>query len=497
MKKEVGLYLGVESIGIAVTQGKSIVSLFNFAFSSLEETKNESLPDEVRWEALINRALREASIESGDVNLTLADKDFIFRALELPLMNKKDAGASVMYEVEKYIPFRVDELEWAYEATRAPKEKKTSVSFVGIKGSNLEKVRDILNRLKIKVSAIEPSCLSLARVVKSSKKLTKLKNYALLDISDTDSNLTFFQNDLPIFNRHLVVPRKEDAIDVNKFVESVDFSFQYFKREFKSYSLEKLIVVGEVKESNLAALLEEGLQSKVEAFSPYELTSRNNASVESVKALGAAVRNLYPAAFKPVFRRTKAPEEVQAVEVEIPPLKIGVMIVLLGIGAAVGTFLSIYLGNQTMLRKAEISEEEEKLKVPDEFKKLSWEERKKQLADKQSQLSALRKLQGDKKDYKEFFDVLDTKSMLPEGLWLTDISISGQRRGTTTILKGMVRGSIFLDDDYEEKQVLDELISNLKVTPAITTIFSEVNIDSSRRETKGEFEVTTFSVTLE
>ncbi|MBU2265428.1 MAG: hypothetical protein KJ977_00120, partial [Candidatus Omnitrophica bacterium] len=243
MAKTVGLYLGVSSLGVAVVSGREVMTLSNFNISELGEAKAEIVDKDVRLEALINKALRDANADGADICLSLADRDFIFRSLEMPLMRKAEIESSLAYEVEKYIPFKIGELEWAYETTRFPKDKKMSVSFIGIREGNLQRVREILNRLGARAVSIEPSSLSLVRALKSLKKFSKLRDFALLDLTEAESHLTFFQNDLPVFNRYLTIPKKEDVFDTVKFSESVDFSYQYFKREFRSYKIDKFVVV--------------------------------------------------------------------------------------------------------------------------------------------------------------------------------------------------------------------------------------------------------------
>ena len=143
--ERVGLYLGVNSVGVMAIQGRNIISLANFELSSLEEAKIEALNEDIRWEALINKVLREVNAEGENVYVSLADRDFIFRSLEMPLMKRSDVATSLVYEIEKYIPFKIEELEWAYEYVRLPKERKINVSFVGIRENNLQRVRVITN----------------------------------------------------------------------------------------------------------------------------------------------------------------------------------------------------------------------------------------------------------------------------------------------------------------------------------------------------------------
>jgi hypothetical protein len=496
MKRRVGLYLGTSSVGISVTQGKEIEFLGRYGFSSLDESKIDTLNEDIRWEALINKALREAGIDGGEAYVSLSDKDFIVRSLEMPLLKRNEIESSLVYEIEKYIPFKVSELEWAYEHVRFAKEKRMNISFIGIKESNLARIREILSRLNITMIISEPSCLSLERTMKASRELSKLRDFAFLDLTQSESYLTFFQHGLPVFNRYLVVPKKEEALDVNKFIESVDFSFQYFKREYKDYKLEKFIIVGEAVDASMASSLQESLQAEVVTVSPYDLTARENASVESLKALGAASRDYYPSTFTPVFKKPEfEPEagmEIAEVPVEIPMLRLGLMAFLVGAGLVTSFFVAVVMGNDVTYKKEKLEQEEDSLIVPEAMSKLSWKEREALVAKKRQQVEILREINDSFIGFSGFINKLHRKGTLPDGVWLDKLSVRLTGKGYT----GTLKGYIFRDDDYKERLGLDELVASLKSDESVMSVFSDVELDQSRRQSMREFEVTYFIITL-
>ncbi len=494
--QRVGLYLGVGSVGIAVVQGKNVVSVTNLEFSSLEEGKSNSLNEDIRWEALINKALREVGADVNQAYISLADRDFIFRPLEMPLMKKQEIESSLVYEIEKYIPFKLDELEWDYDFTRDSKEKKANVSFVGIREGNFRRVKDMLSRLGIDPIAIEPSCLSLARVLRTLKDYSKIENYALLDFTKTESYLTFFQSGLPVFNRYLTVPKKEEALDMGKFIESVNLSFQYFKREFKAYKVDKVIIVGNGESSKLVSALEEGLhaEAQIAAVSAYDLTANNNASVESTKALGAANRDFYPG-FKPVLRKTEigVEEVAAAAPVAVPALNIGMLATLLGIGiVALGTFFVIS-ENDITEKKNNLKKMEDAIIVPPALKDYSWSQRAEMTKAKEVKVKALKEVVASIKKLSAFFNYLGRYQTLPEGIWLESMNISVRQDEYF----GNLTGYVFRDDDYAERLGLDEFISILKADEVVRASFPNIELESSQRRKIREFEVTSFSIKLQ
>jgi len=489
--KKIGLYLGVNSVGAAAAQRKEILSVANFELSSLDESKVESLNEDIRWEALINKTLREVGADVKDIHIALADRDFIFRQLQIPQMSKKEIETSLLYEIEKYIPFKLDELEWDYDYFRIPKERKLALSFLGIRESSLLRIRDILSRLNMKEVVIEPSCLSLVRVLKTSKDFSKVNNFALLDFTTSETYLTFFQNNLPIFNRYIGVTGENISQDASKFIEAVNFSFQYFRREYKTYQLEKFIIIGEIEDENLVSSLKESLHIDAEVLSPKEITGQINASVESAKAIGVAGRDHYPYRFKPVFKKAEIPEEKkEEIQAVTPPLRVGLMTALLAIGALVTGFLGMSKANEISIKKFAITNEEKSILLPPKFEGLSWGERKELTLIKQQEVKDFKKLMSFSK-LSGFFRRLERNILLPEGMWIERLSTS-QSMGVTCQMQGV----IYREDVYSEKEGINDFIYNLGKDESVTSIFEDIQLERVERAKMRDFEVSKFSVSL-
>ncbi len=492
-EKKVGLYLGVNSVGAVMAQGRDLISLGRFEFSSLEATKGGVLDEDVRWEALINKTLRELGSDIKDIYISVADKDFIFRLLEMPIMKKKEVESSLVYEVEKYIPFKMKELVWDYEYVSFSKEKKINLSFVGIKENNFQRIKSILSRLELNAVVLEPSCISLVRVVKALKKFSPLKNFAILDFSQSEAYLTFFQRDLPVFNRYLVVSKKEGTFDLDSFIEAVNFSFQYFKREFKNYELEKFIIAGDSGLEELAPLLKEGLQVEIETISSCDLIARDNARIENVKALGVVGAESFSYKFKPELRST---EERISPSQGVPSesrLKVGLLGTLAGIGLVVSVFFSVMLGYKIPEKRAILKQREKAIVIPAALEGLSSQERMERVNLEEERINSLRKVVASFNRLSPFFKELASDKILPRRLWLNKLGVYQKNYKYTAVLSGY----IFCNDDYQERLGVDEFISNLKKNKVVRPVFSRIELESSSRKKIEDFEVTYFAITLE
>lgn len=490
-EKRIGLYLGLNSVAAVAARGKDIVAMVQVSLSSLEESQDKTLNEELRWEALINKALREVGADTKKVYVSLTDKDFIFRLLELPLLRKKEIESSLIYEIEKYIPFKIDELEWDYKYVVFSRAKKIDLSFVGIKEGIFQRVKDILSRLGLKAVLIEPACLSLARVIKSTKVLSRFKDYAILDFNQAEAYLTFFQHDLPVFNRYMDIPQKDAEPDIDKFMETITFSFQYFRREFKGYDLQRLIIISDCDTKKLAASLPDTIGSQVEVLSSYDLTLRNNAQLEIAKALGALRLGLSP--YKLKFNLKKTRERMTSEQLTgVIALRKGLLAILAGIGTIACIFLSVIMGNEITFKKIILERDEKSVAIPAQFKNKTWQERKDMTAKQEDEIRKLKQIAKGSVKLSGFFKALTREGVLPNRLWLTRMDLGKVKDDYVVNLNGY----IFRDDDYQESLGFNEFISNLRKDPQIRDIFPLIEPVSSDKRALQGFKVTNFSIKL-
>jgi hypothetical protein len=488
-KRRIGIYWGVNSIGAVAVEGKKVISSAKFDLSSLEEeAKAEILNEEIRWEALINKTLREINVEGREIFVSVSDKDFIFRSFEMPLMKKKEIKSSIVYEIEKYIPFKIEELMWDFGAVNFPREKKVNISFLGMREDVFRRIQAIFTRLGLKPMVIEPASLSMVRILKSLKQFARLKNFVLLDLNDSEGYLTFYSYELPVFNRYFPTPKKEGRINIEKFIESILLSFQYFKREFKSYELDKFVVISEIPVDNLIPALKEEISTEIELITPSELIA-GLSHIETIKALSVANRDGYSYKFKPIFLKTEEHIEEGVIPKGVH-LNLTLLGLVIGIGIVVSIFSSVYLGNKLAIEKIRLKKEEEKLVIPPSLKSLSWGRIEEIIIGKERKVRELRKIQKSFKKIAVFLEKIP--SLRPKGLWLESLSLNLKDNK----YEGELKGYVFLADGYKEREGINELILDLRREESIKEIFSDIELSSSQRVDMKGFEVTSFVIKL-
>lgn len=486
-KRKTGLYVGSSCAAVVVVENNKVISLAKCDLSFSEEELDSNLTEGVRWDTLINKTLREAKVSEKDIYVSLTDRDFIFRSFEMPLMKKREIVSALSFEIEKYIPFKIDELRWDYRYSSFLKEKKINLSFLGMIKNNFLKIGEIISHLNLNAAVIEPSSLSLARMIKSLPRLSGVKDFALLDYTSSEVHLTFFYQDLPVFNRYIAIPKKETEFEIDKLIESVRLSFLYFRREFKSYHPKKAVILGEINTDKIAGALREDLSIEVEIVSAQDITGRRDACIEHVKAQGAVSRDTYSYAFNPSLMTTKE-QMAGGTEVKVS-FKIGLIIFFIMLGIGSNFLVSMFLNNKVNARKQQLAQDNIKLLLPEDIK--SWSKVQEKIKTTRDLIKVLEPMSVPIKKLSPFLE--NFPYLFPEGLWLSNLEVAAVHAGYKVIL----RGSIFMNDSYQERLEIDKFILKLKNMKEVSELFSKVELTSTERRKDETFMVTFFSLILE
>ncbi len=296
MKKRLGIYLDSQGIAFAEAEGKDLSSSVFLSFSYLlEEGKDFSeLSSTLKIEALLQRGLRELRTELKEAYLGFSEKESIFRVLELPYMNKKELNLALPLEIEKYMPFRIEEIFWDYQERRVFREKKIKIAFLGMKKTFLEENLKAFSNVGVKVKSVDSGFFSLIGFLILLGKIPKrYKDFAVFSFTREEGEIAIFSEGFPYFSRYTKIPLTlEGEPDVKKIGKDLKMTLRYYQGEVKGKELEKLFILGE---SSLVNKCEEEFQDlgiSLES-SPLEdvLKDRKVANLSELKAYSLAIRD--------------------------------------------------------------------------------------------------------------------------------------------------------------------------------------------------------------
>jgi len=491
-KEYLGIYIGESFVVCVRLEDKNLVAFTKLNISSLEEDVKEGVVKrDVLWEALINKVVREVGGgKNNEAFVSLEDKEFIYRCFDMPLMSKREVEASIKYEIEKYIPFSIEDLVWDYDYVKIPKDKKINLSFIGIKKITLERYLFLLKGANIRILNIEPSAVALMRVVRSLKIAKKINNFIILDFSPDASYITFFYNDLPIFNRFLGSYGKEKENAVDKIIDEVRISIQYFRREFRNYSLDKLFIIGDLDTQDILSSIKKEIDVDSLLVTTEDILNIKEANVGHLKAYAVATSFFLPARFKPTFYG----EQKLSVEKIVTTELLAFNYVLLGAVILIGIlgcfFFYALLDNNLSVKRYRIRKEVKKIVLPPRVKDKSIEEIKRYIKGKKSQMENLRNIFGKVKEITPFLDIMP--DIIPQGLWLEDFSLR-KDKGRLSL---SITGYVFLASKEEETKSLDNFIYSLRNNETIKSYFSQLEIISIKRKKVEGYDSLSFSVKL-
>ncbi|MBU0709911.1 MAG: pilus assembly protein PilM, partial [Candidatus Omnitrophica bacterium] len=146
-----GIYFGPKLIQVVETKGKKIKNSFQISRVSFSSGElEEKVPEEEKIITLLADQLRKNNIEADEATLCLPGKDLIIRSFEMPTMPRNEIAGAVNFEVRKYIPFKVEDLNSAFQVYSDKASRTNLILFVGIKEETLNSYTRILQKLNIR-----------------------------------------------------------------------------------------------------------------------------------------------------------------------------------------------------------------------------------------------------------------------------------------------------------------------------------------------------------
>ncbi len=207
----------------------------------------------------LQEALSACRASTRQVAVTMPAKDVLLRCFKLPMLPKAEWEEAVHFEVRKYIPFKVDELTWAYHVVEHRAEKRLTAVFIGIRTDALVKIQRYLSSAGIDAVGIEALSVSLARAAsRGGRKLSKDGFVGVVDLEQDVAHIIIMKNSLPYLSRDvslgvegrgelLGAPEPQAQLDrrAELLLSELRLSLEYFTHEHADATIEKILLFGE------------------------------------------------------------------------------------------------------------------------------------------------------------------------------------------------------------------------------------------------------------
>lgn len=203
-KNFLGIDIGTSSIRVVELSRKGqSLKLINYGeikTASLQKApfrtveKDTLLLSNRETSAAILAILREAGIQTREVNLSIPDFSSFFTNFELPPMSQKELESAVRYEARSYIPFPLSEitLDWTIiegdvsNKVKAPLE----ILVVAIPNEVINQYQEVATLSGLRLRALEAEAFALSHSLARNEK----KTVGIVDIGARSTTCNILEN---------------------------------------------------------------------------------------------------------------------------------------------------------------------------------------------------------------------------------------------------------------------------------------------------------------
>lgn len=510
-----GIYFGPKIISLVEAKAKKLINVTHIPWERIQGAElEEKVPDEVKIVALFKEELRKNKIEAKEAALSLSGKDLIIRTFEMPVLPRGELEGAINFEAKKYIPFKVEDMIFDFQAVLDKASQKNLVLFIGIKKEIIDKYLSILKQLELKVISVEYSAFSILRLLELSGLSDKnIASLLSVDFQEEDeASFMVLENGFPLFSRDIALgalpgeisqPVQEHAMILEKLKTEMRVSLDYYRRKFPAKEIKKLAVVTDQSQrSDLEALdSETGLSVQfIDTVKfkrimvkpvPFSLGLFKAYSSSLAKITKGAIKIDLLAAKERAEFLTKTEAEAGAginLSYLLAGLKVEPKVVTLGLLAC---FLLYMFGL---------------------YQKLPLQRELTQIMNMRSKVSALsvgeasyEKVSAIAVDYNDKMKIwgnlikkqlyltltLDVlPRVIPKSIWLSGFSFKKDEDRADLTLRGFAR----LEDSDKELEAVNTFLASLKESPGFNKYFKQINIVSVERSKSEGQDATSFVV---
>ena len=203
-KNFLGIDIGTSSIKVVELSRKGqVIKLVNYGeikTVSLQKTpfriveKDGLLLSDREIAVAIKEVLKEAGIQSREVNFSIPDFSSFFTSFKLPPMSQKELESAVRYEARSYIPLPLSEITLDWTVIEGKTSNKTEapleILVVAIPNEVINQYQEIAALSGLQIKTLDAEVFALCRSLAKNKKTV----VAIIDIGARSTTCNILEN---------------------------------------------------------------------------------------------------------------------------------------------------------------------------------------------------------------------------------------------------------------------------------------------------------------
>lgn len=503
-KSLLGIHWGKDAFGFAeCIKGQGDKFALTRFDAPIAGDQGQKIPDTIRFTALLQQVIRDKKFLSKKVNLCLSAKDVIYRSFVIPFMQPFEVKNVVEFEATKYIPIKLEDLSYTYHAIpfNEANQKSLRILFVAARKNIIERCTNILQQAGLEIAFIEPSSVSLVRILQKQGHIARQQAVGIIEIEEDGGRITVTDKDIIQFVREFQSPVEGTGslAENAKLLNDLRVSLNFYHRQNPQGKLDRLILLAKNDLAVLSTGLSQEFKLPVSSLSiPKILKTDQTGDLGILSAFGACAheQTISSKNFDLKIRSRTDKNSLDPNDIFTNwNFKFLVPSVVLSIASIYGmmTFTSNLIAN----KKNKFFELKTKLGIYESSTKEKLTELKDAEITKLNQYKDVPRTS----DITNYLKKLPT--FLPPGAWLNDLRIEYYEAPETTdtgFLKKVTKTSIDIDGyvylpnlDEQIRQV-NTMIARMKNDKEFAALFSNIALSNVKKDTVNNYSVTHFRI---
>ena len=195
----IGLDIGADTIiALELTPHGDRPCLRQFAAAHTPE-KKEELSEAIR------NIFESQNFSSRKVRLSVGGPSVIVRYISLPHMTQKELGTSIVYEAEKYIPFKTDDVYLDYcvlgETPVTGGKKRVNVILAAAKKEKVKELVELVQAANVQAEIVDVCAVAILNAFQYSQPDARTERVCQVDFGARCTTANIIDEGIPVFTR--------------------------------------------------------------------------------------------------------------------------------------------------------------------------------------------------------------------------------------------------------------------------------------------------------